>query len=132
MQDEIADSFDIGRVYRSLDNSDVRGDVFGYLCSIYPGTAGVDDISMATGHEKVEVIGALTGYRLRYRKEDSLVRLGLASSATSMIGGKPVQVFSVPESALGIKTGLKNYAVRLFPGTDPGLLRKLRDKLWKR
>jgi predicted transcriptional regulator with HTH domain len=132
MHDENADGPDIGRVYRPLDNSDVRRDVFGYLCSIYPGTASVDDISMATGHDKVEVVGALTGYRLRYRKEDSLVRLGLASSVTSMIDGKPVQVFSVPESALGIKTGLKDYAFRLSPGTDPGLLRKLRDKVWKR
>jgi predicted transcriptional regulator with HTH domain len=132
MQDENADRPDIGRVYRSLDNSDVRKDVFGYLFSIYPGTARVDDISVDTGHDKVEVIGALTGYRLRYRKQDSLMAIGLVLCTMSMIDGKSVQVFSVPESALGIKTSLKDYAHRLSPGIDPGLLRKLRDKLWKR
>lgn len=132
MQDENANGPDIGRIYRSLDNSEVRRDVFGYLFSIYPGTASVDEISVATGHDKVEVIGALTGYRLRYRKHDSLVAIGLALCTTSMIDGKSVQVFSVPESALGIKDCLKDYAFRSSSGTDPGLLRKLGDKLWKR
>jgi predicted transcriptional regulator with HTH domain len=78
------------------------------------------------------VVGSLTGYQLRYRKEDSLVTLGLTSFAMSMADGKPVQVFSVPESALRVKVRLKDYAFRSSPKADAGLLRKLRDKVWKR
>jgi hypothetical protein len=32
-------------------------DVFDYLCLIYPEKASVDDISLAAGYDKVDVIG---------------------------------------------------------------------------
>jgi predicted transcriptional regulator with HTH domain len=132
MPDKNADSPDIGRICRSLDNSSARRDVLDYLCLIYPVKASVDDISLATGYHKVDVIGAVNGYRLRYRKQDSLMDLGLASCTMSVLDGRPVQLFSAVQSALDIRERLKDYLFRSSSKTNAGLLRKLRDKVLKR
>ncbi|MGA9139514.1 MAG: archaellum operon transcriptional activator EarA family protein [Methanocella sp.] len=135
--DKNEDGTDIGRIYRSLDNSNARRDVLEYLCSIFPEKASVDSISLATVLGKVDVIGSLVGYRLRYRKEDSLVVLGLASCTVSIEDGTLVPVYSATLTAPEIKDSLKEYAFRLAPKTGApktgtNLLSKLRDKLWKR
>jgi predicted transcriptional regulator with HTH domain len=131
MPDKIADEADIGKIARSLANSESRKAMLEYLYLIYPENASADEMSMATGYDKVDVIGALIGYRLRYRKEDSLMDLGLASCTMSMIDDKPVQTFLVTQSALDIRGRLKEYAYSSSSGTGAGLLRKLRDKVWK-
>lgn len=132
MRDGASSDSDIGRVYRSLNNSESRKAVLGYLCSIYPEVASIDDISQATTHNKVDVIGSLIGYRMRYRKQDSLVAMGLATCAVSTVDGKPVQMFSATLPALDIKERLNEYEYRSHSEIDSGLLKKLGDKLWKR
>lgn len=132
MQDENGDGCDIGRICRSLDNSSARRDVLDYLCSIYPEKASIDNISLATGLGKVDIIGALTGYRLRYRRQDSLMAVGLASCTMSVVDGKPVQVFSAVHSSFDLKELLKDHISRTSSGRDTSLYRKLRDKIRKR
>jgi predicted transcriptional regulator with HTH domain len=78
------------------------------------------------------VIGALIGYRLRYRKQDSLVYLGLASCTTAMVDGKPVMMFSVSLQGLDIIDTLKEYRHRSNPPARSSLFETLRDKLWKK
>jgi predicted transcriptional regulator with HTH domain len=72
----------IGRVLRALRRSRVKRDVLSYLCSIYPESAYPALIADAVGASYENVVGALRGLGERYRREDSLLGLGLVEEVS--------------------------------------------------
>jgi predicted transcriptional regulator with HTH domain len=61
----------------SLRRSKVRRDVLAYLVSVYPKYSYISEIARETELRINEVCGALNGSSNRYKKEISLVELGL-------------------------------------------------------
>lgn len=117
---------------RPLKGSSIRRDLFWLLCELYPESASLDDLVKATGRYKVDVTGALIGYRFRYLKRDSLVGLGLASCTTSVVDGKPIMMFRITPLGLEIRDNLKEYEFHSSCSASKGLLYRLRDRLWKK
>jgi predicted transcriptional regulator with HTH domain len=68
---------DNGKIVLSLRRSTVRQKVLAYLVSIHPQKSYPAEIARKTNLRRNEVCGALNGTRERYRKESSLIYLGL-------------------------------------------------------
>jgi predicted transcriptional regulator with HTH domain len=117
---------------RPLKDSSIRWELFRLLCEIYPEGVSLDELVDATGHYKVDVIGVLIGYRFRYWKKDSLVGLGLVSCTMSMVGDKPVMMFTITQLGLEVRDYLKEFEFRSSSSTNVNLFKRLRNRLWKK
>ena len=61
----------------SLRKSKVRREVLGYLVNVHPNKVYISVISKSTEIGINEVYGALNGVKGRYKKENTLISLGL-------------------------------------------------------
>lgn len=72
-----------GRIVYALRKSKARRIVLSYLSTIYPCKSYPSEIARKTGLRANEVCGALNGSPKRYKKENSLVKLGLVKKEES-------------------------------------------------
>ncbi len=115
---------------RPLKDRSIRWELFWLLCERYPERASLDELIDVVGHYKVDVTGALIGYRLRYLEKDSLVGLGLVSCDTSIVDGKPVMMFSITEFGLKVRDYLKEHEFRSI-SMSPNMFNRMRNRIWK-
>lgn len=102
---------DIGHVYHSLKNSRIRDSVFNHICNDSR-ELSAREIAIILGYSERSVLGALMGDGKRYKKEDSLVGLGLMNSHQFNFHGHIVLLFSATENGREIfkQKKLKGYA----------------------
>ncbi len=102
---------DIGRVYRSLKHSTVRGRVYIHVCKAVT-ELSTGEISDALHCPEKNVIGALIGDGKRYKKEESLVELGVIKCHESTIHGHIFLLAFPTDNGLEIfnSNKLKDYA----------------------
>lgn len=107
MQGEV----DIGRVYRSLKRSTVRDRVYNYAYKEKKELSTIEISDVLHIPEK-NVVGALIGDGKRYKKEESLVELGVMKSRESCIHGHTFLLVMVTEKGREIfdKNNLKDYS----------------------
>ncbi len=103
----------LGRIYQALNGSDVRDNVFEYLCKIYPRKAFIPELSTETGHSGTNLKGALKGYGALYSEVDSLISLYLVESEEVKLYRKTVESFGVTEWGFSIKEPLKDYKYKI-------------------
>ena len=65
------------KIIFSLRKSKVRREVLGYLVNVHPNKVYISVISKSTEIGINEVYGALNGVKGRYKKENTLISLGL-------------------------------------------------------
>ena len=100
---------DLGHIAHSFNRSDVRKEIHFHLCGVYPKEETITEISVATGYDEITVLGALIGYEDRYKPEDALVTLGLATVKKEEYHGQNVMIFSAVSNWKDINELLKNY-----------------------
>ena len=102
---------DIGHAYHSLKNSRIRSNVFNYVCNSSQELSAIE-IATTLGYSERSVLGALIGDGKRYKKEDSLVGLGLMNSHQYNFHGHIIHLFSATENGRKIfkENKLKEYS----------------------
>jgi predicted transcriptional regulator with HTH domain len=102
-------------VYKSLKNSKTRNKAFEYVCSNYSDERGwlsAKQIANKTNYSERSVLGALLGDGTRFKKEDSLVFMGVMKYREADIYGYTIPLFSPTPKGREIfeKSKLKDYA----------------------
>jgi len=101
---------DPGHITHSFKRSKNRKKIYTHLCSIYPKEETKEEIAAATGCDERTVLGVLIGDGYRYRPEDALVILGLATMREMEDHAQKVLVFSVRSNGEDVNEKLRNYA----------------------
>lgn len=102
---------DIGHIYHSLKHSKIRDDIFNLVYDKSQ-ELSVREIATTLGYPEKNVVGALIGDKTRYKKEDSLVGIGIMEYREYDFHGYPILLFSITEAGQEIKKldKLKDYA----------------------
>ena len=69
----------------------------------------VFEISDVTVYDEISVLGALIGYKNRYKPEDALVALGLVTVNEDEYHGQKIKIFSAVSNWKDINEVLNNY-----------------------
>ena len=101
------EKYDIWRVTHSFKRSGVRERVYHDLCEAYPDGKTVEEIMASTKYDRNMVIGALVGYKDRYRPDDALVALGLAKRIEMEYHGRKVTLFRASSDGKDIRSRLR-------------------------
>jgi predicted transcriptional regulator with HTH domain len=102
---------DIGHIYRSLKHSKIRDEVFNLVCNDHQEYSPREIADILKLPEK-NILGALIGDKSRYKKEESLVEMGVIKCHEYTIHGYTILLFSATEEGLKIyrENTLKDYA----------------------
>jgi len=106
-----------GHIVRSFNRSDGRADIHLHLCTIYPKGESMEEISEVTGYTERDVCGILLGDGNRYKPEDSLVTMGLATKEIEDLHGKKVMIFRAMSNGEDVDNLLRGYARKNNPLT---------------
>jgi predicted transcriptional regulator with HTH domain len=98
-----------GHIAHSFKRSKNRKKVYSHLCSIYPKEETKEEISTATGCDERTVLGVLIGDGYRYRSEDALVIMGLATMREREIHGQKVLIFGARSNGEDVNEMLRDY-----------------------
>jgi predicted transcriptional regulator with HTH domain len=109
------DKIDIGHVYRSFRKSGSRSKVYFHIWDIKPKEASASEISGATNLDIRDVIGALEGDRRKYKKEDSLVGMGIATRREETIHEESFVLYSAKPLKFDIREALADYVKQVSP-----------------
>lgn len=102
------EKYDIWRVTHSFKRSGVREGVYHDLCEAYPDGKTVEEIMASTKYDRNMVIGALVGYKDRYRPDDALVALGLVTRIELEYHGRKVTLFKASSDGKDIRSMLRH------------------------
>ncbi len=97
------------RIARSLNRSDARKDIHAHLCAAYPKGEMIAQIAEATGYDKEIVLGALLGNKDKYKAEDALVAVGLATMIEEEVYGQKVMIFTAISDGNDIDELVRDY-----------------------
>ncbi len=105
------EKIDVGHVYHSLKHSQIRNDIFNFVsnsCEEF----SAREITIALHFIERDVIGALIGDGARYKKESSLVGIGLFKCRECNFHAYNIPLFSVTKAGreLAEQNKLKDYA----------------------
>jgi hypothetical protein len=134
MPDKNEDGVDVGHISHSLKKSKLRCDVQAYVNSISPEGASSRQIATILGYPERNVIGALIGESLRYKREDSLVGMGLVECREEIVQGYPIPMFYSTEAGRDIEDRLKDYAndsASILKRMEV-IVKELEGKIWKK
>lgn len=105
------EKIDVGRVYHSLKHSQIRTDIFNFASNSYE-EFSAREIAIALRFIERDVMGALIGDGERYKKESSLVGIGLFRYRECNFHAYNIPLFSVTKAGREIEeqNKLKDYA----------------------
>lgn len=109
------EKIDIGRVYRSFRKSGSRSNVYFHLWDIKPKEVSASEISEATNLDIRDVIGALEGDGRKYKKEDSLVGMGIATRKEETVHGESFVFYSARPLKFDMREALGDYVKQVSP-----------------
>lgn len=134
MPDKNEGEVDVGHISHSLKKSKLRCDVQAYVNSISPEGASSRQIATTLGYPERNVIGALIGEGIRYKREDSLAGMGLVECKEEMVQGYPILMFYSTKAGLDIEDRLKDYAneSKSILKRMEAIVKKLEEKIWKK
>lgn len=123
---------DAGCIIHSFGRSRPRREIYLRLCEAYPGGMSLDEISIAAGYGKETIVGALIGNEGRYKPEDALITIGLATMCEEEHWGQKVTIFTATSNGQDVEDLLKDYAhnVGLLEKLK-GYVHKLESKMWR-
>ncbi len=134
MPDKSEGEVDVGHISHSLKKSKLRCDVQAYVNSISPEGASSRQIATTLGYPERNVIGALIGEGIRYKREDSLVGMGLIECKEEMVQGYRIPMFYSTKAGRDIEDRLKNYAngsTSILKRME-AIVKELEGKIWKK
>jgi uncharacterized protein len=105
--EEIATATEIRRplVVRALRRSNVRKKIAEYLFDINPSSSYTSEIAYNVKTTPTNVIGAMRGMGSRYKKDESLLCLGLVEEKT---GGKNIKLYTLTTFGKEVMQSFKN------------------------
>lgn len=124
---------DTSHIAHSFSRSGPRREIYLCLCGAHPGGLSAEEISVETGYDKEIIMGALVGNEGRYKPEDALVTIGLATISEEDNHGQKITVFTATSNGDDINDLLKNYSRIIGPLEKlKEYINKLEGKLMKR